>query len=103
LLLHDPDAGIRMLVVKSDDWAYEQEFRLLCPRFTDVKESVLIMDGNYLTIGPTDLTSIILGCQITDQAAHNIQDLVLQYAPHVKVRQARRALHRYHLAIGDRF
>jgi hypothetical protein len=103
LLLHDPDAGIRMLVVKSYDWKYEKEFRLICPRFSDVKESVLIMDGNYLNIGPTDLTSIVLGCQVTDQAALSIQDLVRQHAPHVKVRQARRALNRYHLVIGDRF
>ncbi len=103
LLLHDPDVGIKMLVVKSDDWKYEKEFRLICPRFTDVKDSVLIMDGNYLPIGPRDLASILLGCQITDQAAHIIQDLVRQHAPDVKVRQARRALHKYHLAIGDRF
>jgi hypothetical protein len=103
LLIHDPDIGIKMLVVKSYDWKYEEEFRLICPRVTEVKESVLIMDGNHLSIGPTDLTSIILGCQVTDQAAVSIQDLVRQHAPHVKVRQARRALDKYHLVIGDRF
>ncbi|HYL76118.1 MAG TPA: DUF2971 domain-containing protein [Bryobacteraceae bacterium] len=102
-LLHAPGSYLSMLLTKSDDWMYEQEFRLLCPRFTDVKESPLIMDGNYLNIGASDLTSIILGCQVTDEAALTIQDLVQQYSPHVKVRQARRALNKYHLVVGDRF
>jgi hypothetical protein len=90
-----------MLLVKSDDWTYEQEFRLICPRFTDVAESPLIMHSGYLQIGPRDLTSIILGCQIDDDANVKIRELVRKHAPHVKVRQARRALNKYRLVIGD--
>jgi hypothetical protein len=101
LLLHNRDSHFRMLLVKSDDWMYEQEFRLTCPRFTDVKESPLIMDGDYLQIGPHDLTSIILGCQIEDEANVKIRELVRDHAPNVKVRQARRALNKYRLVIGD--
>jgi hypothetical protein len=102
LLLHDPDAHMKMLLVKSDDWMYEQEFRLICPRFTDVKESPFILDGNYLQIGPTDLTSIILGCQAGDEAAQTVRALVNDHAPHVKVRQAIRALNEYSIVIEDR-
>lgn len=90
-----------MLLVKSDDWIYEREFRLICHRFTEANEAPLLMDGNYLKIGPTDLTSIILGCQITDEAGSAIQDLVKQDAPHVKVRHARRAPDKYQLVIGE--
>ncbi len=64
-----------MLTTKSDVWSYEQEYRLICPRFTDVKESPFIMDGNYLPIGPDDLKSIIIGCQATDENIATIQRL----------------------------
>jgi hypothetical protein len=101
LLLHDRDSRINMLLVKSDDWAYEREFRLICPRFTDVRASPLIMDGNYLQLGPNDLASIILGCQIEDDAMVKIKELVKEYAASVKVRQVRRALNRYQLVIED--
>lgn len=101
LLLHDSDSRLRMLLVKSSDWAYEQEFRLICPRVTDIKELPLTMDGNYLQIGPQAVKSIILGCQIDKATDGKIRDLVREYAPHVRVRQARRALQRYELAIED--
>jgi hypothetical protein len=65
-----------MLLIKSDVWAYEQEFRLICPRFTDVKQHPLIMDGNYLLIGPRDLKSIIVGCQANNESVPTIRDLV---------------------------
>lgn len=99
LLLHDPDARALMLVVKSDDWEHEQEYRLICPRFTDVRASPLIMDGNYLPIGATDLTSIILGCQIEDEAKATIEALVNEHAPHVRVRRAIRAPNKYRLVV----
>lgn len=101
LLLHDPESQFNMILVKSDDWMYEQEFRLICPRFTDIRASPLIMEGNYLNIGPHDLTSIILGCQIQDEAKAKIKELVRQYAPNVKLRQARMAPNRYRLDIDD--
>jgi hypothetical protein len=101
LLLHDPDSRLAMLTVKSDDWQYEQEFRLICPRLTDVKASPLIMDGDHLPIGPTDLTSIILGCQIEEEAASMIRELVKAHVPHVHVRRARRASNTYRLIVED--
>jgi len=100
-LLHDSESRSRILLVKSDEWAYEREFRLICPRFTDVRASPLIMDGNHLNIGPDDLTSIILGCQIEDEASAKIRELVRDFAPNVKVSQTRRALNKYRLVIED--
>jgi hypothetical protein len=98
-LLHDPNSHNIMLIVKSDDWWYEQEFRLICPRFTDVRAAPLIMDGNYLPISPNDLTSIILGCQIEDKAAEAIAEMVRCHAPHVNMRRAHRAPNKYRLMI----
>ena len=99
LLLHDPDSRFTMLLAKSDDWIYEQEFRLICPRFTDVSASPLVMEGNYLQIGADDLTSVILGCQVAGEAKAKIGELVRDHAPNVRVRQARRDLNKYRLVI----
>jgi hypothetical protein len=77
----------------------EQEFRLICPRFTDVKEHPLIMDGNYLSIAPDDLKSIIVGCQADDQTMKTVRRLVEEHAPGVTARQARRSPNKYSLVI----
>lgn len=114
--LNDPGFEINMLLVKSDDWRYEKEFRLICPRHTDPRftdadphsiifhsiafHSPLITVGNYLQIGPV-LTSIILGCQIEDEAAAKIGELAREHAPHVRVRRARRASNQYRLVVED--
>ena len=88
-----------MLLIKSDDWAYEQEYRLICPRFTDVQEHPLIMDGNYLPISPNDLKSIIVGCQATEDTEASIHALVAKHAPGVAIRRAKRAPNKYRLVI----
>jgi hypothetical protein len=98
-LLHDPNSTNIMLVVKSDDWKYEDEFRLICPRLSDVRGLPLMMDGNYLKIDPDDVTAIILGCQIDDKSAKAIAEMVNAHAPKVKVRRAVRAPNKYRLGI----
>lgn len=98
-LLHEPDSYLRMLLVKSDDWRHENEFRLICPRFTDVKDSPFVMDGDYLQIGSGALEGIILGCQIDGDACRKVQELVNDYAPSVRVRRVQRALNRYRLIL----
>ena len=98
LLLHKEEDQMRLLVIKSDVWGYEQEFRLICPRFTNVA-TPLLMDGDYLSIGPRDLKSIIVGCQAKDETIKVIKGLVEEHAPHVAVRYARRAPDRYDLVI----
>jgi hypothetical protein len=75
------------------------EYRLICPRFTDVKESQLILEGDYLSIGPDDLKSIIVGCQADDTAITMVNALVKQHAPGVAVRRAMRSPNKYRLVI----
>lgn len=103
LLLHEPESYLKMLLIKSDVWADEEEFRLICPRFTDVKQHPLIMNGNYLSIGLGDLKLIIVGCQASNESIQVIRSMVNKYAhrQHVAVRYARRAPNKYRLVIED--
>ena len=98
-MLHDDASRLKMLLIKSDVWHYEEEFRLICPRFTDIKGHPLVMDGNYLSIGHNDLKSIIVGCQADDETINAIETLVKEHAPGVTVRQAKRSLNKYRLVI----
>lgn len=99
LLIYQRESYLKMLLIKSDVWAYEKEFRLICPHFTDVKNNPLIMDGNYLSIGPDDLKSVIVGCQASDDTITSIRTMVKEYAPNIAVRRAVRAANRYRLVI----
>jgi Protein of unknown function (DUF2971) len=101
LLLFDEESRLSILIVKSDDWEYEKEFRLICPRSTDVKDHPLQLAGSHLPIGRDDLKSIILGCQVDSEAEREISKLVADYAPHVKIRHAVRSPHRYRLILED--
>lgn len=103
LLFYDADEYFEELfLVKSDVWSYEQEFRLICPRGAAIlKRNPFTMEGNYLSIGDDDLSSIILGCQLEDEAAAVIAQLVAQHSPTVRVRKARRSPNSYRLVIDD--
>jgi len=101
LLLFDEESRLSILVVKSDEWGYEKEFRLICPRYTDIKNHPLQLNGNYLSIGVDDLKSIILGCQISPEAERKINAFVTDHAPNVAVRHAIRSPDRYRLLLHD--
>ena len=101
LLLFDEESRLSILVVKSDEWGYENEFRLICPRYTDIKNHPLQLKGNYLSIGVDDLKSIILGCQIGPEAERKINGFVTDHAPNVAVRHAIRSPERYRLLLQD--
>ena len=101
LLLFEEQWRRSILIVKSDDWEYEKEFRLICPRLMDVKDHPLQLAGNYLSISRDDLKSIILGCQVGSEAERKIRKLVADYAPHVKIRHAVRLPDKYRLILQE--
>lgn len=101
LVLGDPDLHRKLLAIKSDDWQYEQEFRMLGVRWADMPNPPLLMEGNYLPINPNDLTAIILGCQADPATISAIIALIKEHAPRVAVKQAKRALNKYQLIIED--
>jgi hypothetical protein len=87
---------IRILIVKSDVWSYEEEFRLVCPRDTQEPDHPLLLNGGYLSFENRALTSIIVGCQ-ADYGA--IKTFVATHAPQLPVRKAVRAPNKYRLII----
>jgi hypothetical protein len=99
LLLHEPESYRKMLLIKSDVWSYEKEFRLLCPRVTAMKSHPLLMVGNFLSLTPNDLKSIILGCQADEETVKTIGTIVNEYAPTVLIRQFKRAPNKYRLVV----
>ena len=92
--LSDP---VRLLIVKSDVWAYEEEFRLVCPYNTNLPDYPLLLDGSYLPIGPLALKSVIVGCQADHEA---IEKLISEHAPTLPIRRAFRSPNKYRLEIG---
>ena len=78
------------------------EFRLICPRYTDIKNHPLQLKESYLSIGVDDLKSIILGCQISPEAEREINELVTDHAPNVAVRHAIRSPDKYRLLLQVR-
>jgi len=91
--LSDP---VRILIVKSDAWAYEEEFRLVCPHSTNLPDYPLLLDGSYLSIGPDALESVIVGCQADYDA---IKSLVAKHAPGLRTKLAIRSPDKYRLEI----
>ena len=99
LLLHDAKSRMQMILAKSEVWNYENEYRLIGTRATQIQNHPLKLDGNYLPIAPTDLKSIIIGCQTDNADVETIKHLVAEYAPHVQLRRVLRSPKRYELVI----
>ncbi len=96
LLYDQHDYGI--LLAKSEDWAYENEFRLIGLRSTE-SPTPMVLDDHYLQIGDTDLKAIIFGCQMEERAKASLRAIVREHAPKVAIRQAFRSLKEYRLGI----
>ncbi len=90
------EATIGLLLAKSCDWNYEQEYRLICPRSTNEPDHPLRMEGDYVPIPAGALKSIIVGCQ-GDWAT--VEEFVKRFAPGPPARKAIRSLNRYLLNI----
>lgn len=88
----------RIILSKSWDWHYEDEYRILA-RVGGIDSDPVILpttDKDFLSIQKQDLAAIIVGC-LAD--ANAIRDLVKQYAPDLSVRQATRQIDSYKLLI----
>jgi hypothetical protein len=90
------------LVTKSAEWSYEHEYRVIAEEhaFARSAESLHTHDG-FLTIPPTSLTSIILGCEMDDAARESVREIVRRSDRAMAVKEAVRVPNQYSLSIKD--
>lgn len=97
-LLHGEKLEMEILQTKSDEWKYEDEYRLICPTFTEIPDHPLLLRQGFLGLPHGALTSIIVGCQ-GDVAA--VKKIANKYADGLSVKRAVRTGNHYKLAIQD--
>jgi hypothetical protein len=101
------DTGYKPLITKSDDWAYESEWRLIAEErafaTAPVPPGALITDNDFLTLPAGVLSSVTIGCLASDTSRRQVEHLVRIHAPGVLVRQAALARDRYQLRIDPPF
>ncbi len=88
------------LLIKSDVWSYEKEYRLILS--SEIDEPLLSghhFDPNgLLTLPKGAISSIIVGC---DGPYEKIKKLVLKYAPEIKVKRAVKIPKKYAISIQE--
>jgi hypothetical protein len=92
--------GVNILLSKSDDWKYEDEYRIIGVKapFLPPDSDVLIgIKEDSLDLPPTALKSVIAGCEADYDA---ISALVRMYAPDLPIKRAVRHSNYYRLQIA---
>lgn len=87
------------LLTKSDDWHYEEEYRVVARRSAAggrAGDRVLISEDGYLAIPAGALKSVVVGCEANYDL---VLAIVKHYAPDLPVRRVVRAPNQYRLAI----
>jgi hypothetical protein len=94
--------GLLPLLVKSDVWSYEDEYRVIAqekiqgPDNTDI----LRTRKNFLKFPPDALKAVIMGCMISQSDATELRRIIdRQSPPHVALKRAVRSPDRYSLSV----
>jgi hypothetical protein len=95
LYLVDPEKSIEMVLTKSDEWEYENEFRLWTVA-EDRPSPYLRPEGNFLALPEGALTAVIVGCDADYDA---IKAIVDTHMPALPVKRIVRIPHHYRLTI----
>jgi hypothetical protein len=100
ILTFVPKDAFQILVTKSPDWSYEDEYRILAhdAGSDDVPPQLPITTKDFLPLPPRALTGIIAGCRAD---VDTIKVLVEKYAPGLPVKRAVQAPDRYCLSIQE--
>jgi hypothetical protein len=97
-------SGYPALFTKSEDWAYEAEWRLIAEELGFARSFWTLKTKNdFLKLSPGVLKSITMGCLTDESSRQRIERLVSTHAPGVLVRQATLAPDRYELTISPPF
>ncbi len=92
------------LFTKSADWSYEAEWRLITEeRAVAASPRTIKTDNDFLTILPSVLKSVTIGCLTDKSTRQQIENLIKRTAPSVLVRQAAIAPDKYALIITPPF
>ena len=85
-LPHEVDkTGVEMFLCKSDDWKYEEEFRIIGG--LDMEKEYLNLDGEYFYLPPGALQSVIVGCEADEADYDAVRKMVSDHSPDVSVRR----------------
>jgi len=87
-----------MILTKSADWEYEQEFRLIGT--PEGSGHPLKLAGDFLRLPARALESVIIGCSATDETCAAVSNIVNTHAPEIRVKRAARAPNQYQLTIA---
>lgn len=89
----------KILLAKSNDWSYEQEFRIIGLSDNDQLKRPnhpLVLRGPYLEIPRHAITGVIVGCEADVEA---ISETILKVSPNLQIKQAVRHPDKYRLEI----
>jgi hypothetical protein len=100
----DVVTGSYPLVIKSADWSYEAEWRLIAEERAFARSPRTIKtDNDFLTIPSGVLKSVTIGCLTDKSTRRRIENRIKTNAPSVLVRQATLAPDKYELVITPSF
>lgn len=97
--VHLEDRIEQVLLTKSSDWQYEEEYRPIARKRDaggNAGEKVLISDDGYLPLPDDALKSVIAGCEANREM---IAEIVKRYSPGLPVKRVVRSPDRYSLEI----
>jgi hypothetical protein len=98
------EEAFQILVSKSQDWWYENEYRILARdgAADEVAPGFLpITNNDFLQLPPGALSAIIVGCRAKPEEVKEIKAIVEKRALGLPVKRARQASDKYHLSILD--
>ena len=84
---------LALVLTKSSDWSYEQEFRIIASTINTPAK----LHGDFVMLPDGALTAIIVGCQCKHYS--EILSIVKNYYPSVAVKRALRVPNHYKLSI----
>ena len=99
LLGDGPALAETILLTKSKDWQYENQFRLLVRDRQFASGFSLTSENDLLALPAAALTALIIGARCSEADASSIKALVEEHAPGLMVKRAVCAPHKYDVSI----
>lgn len=90
------DGPLELVLTKSKDWIYEQEYRIMGSLIDGAPTR---LDGNFVPLPDNALKAIILGCENRDR--DEIVQMINVLAPRLALRRAVRVANHFKLTIEN--